>query len=69
MSEARLPAVIDSAPPGGPGDSSLHTETDAICPRCLSWIGPDDYLRRNALGLLQHESCPPLRMARLQTVG
>ena len=40
-------------------DASLHVGADAICPRCLSWIGPGDFVRRNAFDLLQHESCPP----------
>ena len=40
-------------------DASLHTESEAICPDCLTWIQPGDYLRRNAYGLLEHEVCPP----------
>jgi hypothetical protein len=56
--ESRLPVTIDAAPPGGPRDSSLHVDTDAICPRCLRWIEPEDYLRLTAFGLLQHEACP-----------
>ena len=40
-------------------DASWHVETDAICPDCLSWISPDDYVRRNAFDLLEHEVCPP----------
>ena len=56
--ESRLPITIDAAPPGGPRDSSLHADTDAICPRCLRWIGPEDYLRLTGFGLLQHEACP-----------
>jgi hypothetical protein len=54
------PAVVDPAPAGGARDHSLHTDSEAICPRCLRWIGPEDYLRRNGIGLLQHETCPPL---------
>jgi hypothetical protein len=53
-------AHLDAEPAGGVGDYSLHADTEAICPRCLRWIAPEDYLRRNAIGLLQHESCPPL---------
>jgi hypothetical protein len=52
--------IIDAAPAGGPTDASLHVEADAICPRCLSWIGPEDFVRRTGYGLLQHESCPKL---------
>ncbi|MCW2668400.1 MAG: hypothetical protein QOD70_3181 [Frankiales bacterium] len=40
-------------------DSHLHTEDDAICPRCLTWIEQRDYVRQTAYGLLQHEVCPP----------
>lgn len=57
INETRIPPVIDVPPPGGPLDASLHVDADAICPRCLEWIGPDDYVRRNGYGLLQHESC------------
>ena len=40
-------------------DSHLHSEDDAICPRCLTWIGERDFVRQTAYGLLQHEVCPP----------
>lgn len=40
-------------------DSHLHGDADAICPRCLTWIGERDYVRQTAYGLLQHEVCPP----------
>jgi hypothetical protein len=56
--EVRLPAALDSTPPGGPRDNSLHVDTDALCPRCLTWIQPGDYVRQNAMDLMQHESCP-----------
>jgi hypothetical protein len=36
----------------------MHVETDAICPRCMSWITGSDIVRRTAYGLLQHEACP-----------
>lgn len=52
-----LPAVID----GGRRvvvDAALHVDADAICPRCLDWIAPEDFVRRNGLDLLQHETCP-----------
>jgi hypothetical protein len=47
-------------------DASWHVETDAICPDCLCWISPDDYVRRNAFDLLEHEVCPP-ESVRLRT--
>jgi hypothetical protein len=50
-------------PETGPGvlvDGHLHSDSDAICPRCLSWIEGRDYVRQNIYGLLQHEVCPPL---------
>jgi hypothetical protein len=40
-------------------DAALHVEVEAICPDCLTWIQPGDYVRRNAYGLLEHEVCPP----------
>jgi len=58
VDEVRLPALIELAAPGGLGDRALHVDADAICPRCLTWIQPEDYVRLNALDLVQHESCP-----------
>jgi hypothetical protein len=40
-------------------DASFHVDTEAICPDCLTWINPWDYVRRNAFDLLEHEVCPP----------
>ena len=40
-------------------DASWHVDTEAICPDGLQWIGPTDFVRRNAFGLLEHEVCPP----------
>jgi hypothetical protein len=39
-------------------DGHLHSECDAICPRCLTWIEERDYVRQTAFGVLQHEVCP-----------
>jgi hypothetical protein len=36
----------------------MQVETDAICPRCFSWISAHHIVRRTAYGLLQHEACP-----------
>jgi hypothetical protein len=41
-------------------DASLHADADAICPDCLQWINPWEYVRRNAFDLLEHEVCPPV---------
>ncbi len=41
-------------------DASFHVDTEAICPDCLGWINPWDYVRRNAFDLLEHEVCPPV---------
>ena len=38
-------------------EHELHVDADAVCPRCLSWIEPGDYVRRTAYGPYQHESC------------
>ena len=47
-------------------DASWHVDTDAICPDCLRWISPADYVRRNAFNILEHEVCPP-ESTRLRT--
>ncbi len=39
-------------------DGHLHSDDDAICPRCLTWIEEREFVRRTAYGLLQHEVCP-----------
>lgn len=47
------------APPGFDFTGNvMHVDTDAICPRCFSWIAPHDIVRRTAYGLFQHEACP-----------
>jgi hypothetical protein len=45
-------------------DASLHVDGDAICPDCLTWIDPTDYVRRNAFGIVEHEVCPPTSVRR-----
>ena len=53
-------ALIDSEPGGGPIiDGALHVDADVLCPRCLDWIGPLDFVRRTITDLLEHETCPP----------
>jgi hypothetical protein len=52
-------AIIDAGPHGGSViDGFLHVDADVICPRCLTWIAVDHYVRRTATGLVEHESCP-----------
>lgn len=41
-------------------DASFHVDTEAICPDCLAWINPWDFVRRNSFDLLEHEVCPPV---------
>ncbi len=38
-------------------EHELHVDADAVCPRCLQWIEPGDFVRRTAFGPHQHESC------------
>jgi hypothetical protein len=38
-------------------EHELHVDADAICPRCMRWIEPGDFVRRTAYGPHQHESC------------
>ena len=45
-------------------DASWHVDTEAICPDCLQWIAPADYVRRNAFDLLEHEVFPPAFVVR-----
>ncbi|MCW2598274.1 MAG: hypothetical protein JWM02_103 [Frankiales bacterium] len=60
----RFAAVGLLRPDAGCGDSRvlmdchLHSDDDAICPRCLTWIEERQFVRLTAYGLLQHEVCP-----------
>jgi hypothetical protein len=38
-------------------DHEFHVERDVICPRCLRWIEPTDFVRQTRFGIVQHESC------------
>lgn len=38
-------------------DHELHVDADLVCPRCLRWIEPGDYVRQTRIGLRQHEAC------------
>jgi hypothetical protein len=62
LSWARLamltPRPTESPPGYDFASNVMHVDTDAICPRCFSWIGPRDIVRRTAFGLFQHEACP-----------
>ncbi len=60
---AALPTLVcvglrPGAPPISP-ENELHVDADLVCPRCLRWIERTDFVRRNGIGLAQHESCPP----------
>jgi len=48
-------------------DASFHVDTEAICPDCLGWINPWDYVRRNAFDILEHEVCPPAAVRQSRT--
>ena len=56
----RLPGcAAPVAPPGHDFSANdLRLDDDAVCPRCLHWIEPDDIVRRTAYGPAQHEACP-----------
>ena len=54
-----LTADRDDKQSCGRVDRHLHTDDDAICPRCLRWIDGRDFVRQTAFGPLQHEVCPP----------
>jgi hypothetical protein len=59
---SRVPAPpVPVAPPGHDFSANeLHVDEDLVCPRCLSWIAPEDIVRRTAYGPAQHEACPRL---------
>jgi hypothetical protein len=38
-------------------EHELHVDEDLVCPRCLRWIEPGDYVRQTRIGLRQHEAC------------
>jgi hypothetical protein len=38
-------------------DHELHVDEDLVCPRCLQWIDPSDFVRQTRIGLRQHEAC------------
>jgi hypothetical protein len=42
---------------GGTDGHELHVDADLVCPRCLRWIEPEDYVRQTRIGLRQHEAC------------
>lgn len=42
---------------GRVSDHELHVDADAVCPRCMRWIEPGDFVRRTAYGPHQHEAC------------
>ena len=44
-------------------DASWHVDTEAICPDCLGWIGPTEFVRRNA------STCSSTRSARRPSSG
>jgi hypothetical protein len=41
----------------GTDGHELHVDADLVCPRCLRWIEPGDYVRQTRIGLRQHEAC------------
>jgi hypothetical protein len=55
---ASTPRRPREAPPGFDFTTNvMRADTDAICPRCLTWVKPTDYVRRTAYGVIQHETC------------
>ena len=40
----------------------LRIDDDVVCPRCLEWIAPHEFVRRTAYGPAQHEACPRPRL-------
>ena len=47
----------DRPRPGTGDDHELHVDADLVCPRCLRWIDPADFVRTTRIGLRQHEAC------------
>jgi hypothetical protein len=38
--------------------NEMQVDADVICPRCLHFIWPDEYVRRTVYGVVQHQACP-----------
>jgi hypothetical protein len=61
----RVASLVSSRGPLTPygydfSSHDLHVDGDLVCPRCLGWIQPQDFVRRTAYGPAQHEVCPRL---------
>ena len=61
----RVASFASARPPLTPygydfSSHDLHVDGDLVCPRCLRWIRPKDFVRRTAYGPAQHEVCPRL---------
>jgi hypothetical protein len=41
----------------GTDGHELHVDADLVCPRCMRWIEPGDFVRQTRIGLRQHEAC------------
>jgi hypothetical protein len=56
-------ALLVPTDPGGRSgkrrtdNHELHVDADLVCPRCMAWIEPGDFVRQNRIGLVQHEAC------------
>ena len=64
---ARWPRLLAPTEPVAPYgyDFTVHDlriDDDIVCPRCLEWIEPHEFVRRTAYGPAQHEACPRPRM-------
>jgi hypothetical protein len=59
---SRLSLLTPRAREASPGydfaGNVMHIDAEAVCPKCLGWIGPTDIVRRTAYGPVQHEACP-----------
>jgi hypothetical protein len=54
-----LPTHAPAAPYGHDfAANDLTLDEESVCPRCLHWIVPGEFVRRTAFGPAQHEACP-----------
>lgn len=66
MRLSAAPPAVFMVPTRGPATpyghdfaaNDLTLDEECVCPRCLQWIGPDEFVRRTAFGPAQHEACP-----------
>ena len=56
---ALFPVRVATGQPGHDQPANeMRVDADAICPKCLHFIWPHEYVRRTVYGVVQHQACP-----------